>query len=50
MSVLQGETELMDHIVSFNKLKGVDFDDFEMKKMNIDTAIKVYHIDLEFRV
>jgi protein tyrosine/serine phosphatase len=42
MGVLQKEIELMDHIIAFNKAKGLDYDDYEMKKDMLDNEIQVY--------
>lgn len=52
-TVLQSECELVDYIIKFNQKKGLEYDDYELKKMNLDTQIKVliiYKQDLEFNV
>ena len=46
IGVLMEENELMDHIINLNKKYNLDYDSFEMKKMNIDTEIKVRIIQI----
>jgi hypothetical protein len=41
IGVLMEENELMNHIINYNKKNNIDYDSFEMKKLNIDTEIKV---------